>query len=172
MFLSGETSYVFKTLWCCHGYLYPTSKVVTKTNSGKKDTSRFTMKDSQESFIFVGQTLQQLEDHIDHLKKRKENIQPFILALADQHFSKFENFFIYLDEVKIEFSNLLRCIDICFKIFHLFNLEYPKASSVFWTFIEMFFYKLPKSTTKKSSKVSIILEELRTLPIDVEKNAQ
>ncbi|XP_017474311.1 PREDICTED: uncharacterized protein LOC108364937 isoform X2 [Rhagoletis zephyria] len=80
-----ETSFAFKTFWCLHGYLYPTGHVMKKDNTGKRCTIRFTIKDSQESYAFVGQSLQNLDDYIDFLSQRKENIQPFILSIDSRN---------------------------------------------------------------------------------------
>ncbi|XP_037929598.1 uncharacterized protein LOC119664116 [Teleopsis dalmanni] len=70
----GDTSYIFTTLWCLHEYLFPTGRVVQKDNTGKKITRRFTIKDSQESVCFVGQSVQQLEQFISFQKSRNLNI--------------------------------------------------------------------------------------------------
>lgn len=94
------------------------------------------------------------------MKTRSENIQPFILALGNQDFSSFEKFLVYLDGAKLAFTSFLRSVDICFKSFHLFNLHYPIACSQLWTFIEIYFYKLNKVSTKKTSKICILIEEL------------
>ncbi|XP_017469492.1 PREDICTED: uncharacterized protein LOC108361393 [Rhagoletis zephyria] len=155
-----ETQFIFKTLWCLHGYLYPTSKVFRKTNAGKKDTCRFTIEDSQESFTFVGQTLQELDNYIEFLKQRGESIQPLILVLSETFFSKFDEFFLYLDDTKMRFTNFYRCVDVCFKSFHLFNVEYPTAISNFWTFIEAYFYNFSKSRGKTTPKINILIQEL------------
>lgn len=129
--------------------------------NGKKSTTKFTIKDSQEAFVFVGQTHQQLSDQIEFLEKKMERIQPFILATGDCNFNKFENFYVYLDGTKLVFNNFLRAVDICFKIFHIFNLEYPQACSQIWNFIESYFYKMNFNDKKqKSTKLRVILDEI------------
>jgi len=67
-------------IWALHGYFVPTNKIIRidpKTN--KKVTTKFTIKDSQESVIFVGETQQAIEDHIEHIKKQK---LPFSLPFS------------------------------------------------------------------------------------------
>ncbi|XP_018406442.1 PREDICTED: uncharacterized protein LOC108782632, partial [Cyphomyrmex costatus] len=59
-------------LWSLHGYLIPTNKIVKKDLTGKKSTVKFTIRDSQESFVFVGKSHQEIEDHLTHLKRKKE----------------------------------------------------------------------------------------------------
>lgn len=122
--------------------------------------SRFSTKDSQESFIFIGNTMQELQDHIEFLKKRGDSIQPFVLAIGD--LEKIQHFFVYLDCTFLPFPSFLRSLDLCFKMFHLFNLEYPKACNLVWSFIEVYLYSLDKNS-KKNSKISILLNELKDI---------
>lgn len=112
---SGSTTFIFKILRCLHGYLSPTSKSIRKDHNGKKETIRHTLNDSQESFAFIEKSMRQLEDHINHIKSRQENIQPFILALGSEYLPSLESFLVYLDGTKLPFTNLVLCIDICLK---------------------------------------------------------
>ncbi|XP_046811554.1 uncharacterized protein LOC124420983 [Lucilia cuprina] len=77
------------------------------------------------------------------------------------NFEKINNFFIYLNGSLLPISNFLRSLDLYFKIFHLFNLEYPKACESVWSFIEIYFYALNSRCKKNNPKVSIILEDLK-----------
>lgn len=74
-------------VWALHGYLVPTSKIIKKdVATGKKITTKFTIKDSQESVVFVGATQQEIEDRISHLKRTKVSIQPSIYAIGPNIF--------------------------------------------------------------------------------------
>uniref|UniRef100_A0A1I8P1J6 Uncharacterized protein n=1 Tax=Stomoxys calcitrans TaxID=35570 RepID=A0A1I8P1J6_STOCA len=159
---AGDDADLFslKTLWCLHSYLHPTSRFVRRDANGNKNIQRFTVKDSQESFLYVDLSIQSLEKHIESLLQRGESIQPFILAVGDSMFSSIEQCFVYLDGNLLAFDNFLRALDICFKSFHLFNLQYPKASDPFWTFIEAYFYDIDTGS-KKSYKINTLLQELR-----------
>ncbi|XP_019893199.1 uncharacterized protein LOC109613118 [Musca domestica] len=152
--------FALKTLWCLHSYLHPTSRFVRRDANGNKNIQRFTVKDSQESFLYVDLTIQGLEKHIESLLQRGESIQPFILAVGDSTFSTIEQCFVYLDGNLIAFESFLKALDVCFKSFHLFNLKYPKASDPFWTFVEAYFYDIDTGS-KKSYKINTLLQELR-----------
>lgn len=147
----------FKVLWSLHFFLFPTGRIVKRNVLGKNDVCRFTTKDSQESFIFLSPTIQGVLDHIDFLAKKKENIQPFILGVGD--LDEIEEFFVHFNGTLFKFNNFLRAFDICFKIFHLFHLEYPQACSPFWIFVEQYFYNM-NTNTKTHSKVCILLDSL------------
>lgn len=157
LLFADRGTFAVKTLWILHYVLFPTGRQVRKTILGKKEISRYTIKDSQKTFLFLGKTLQELHDHIDFLLKMKENIQPFILGIGS--LDDIHEIFVYFDGDLIWFPNFLRSLDICFKMFHLFNLQYPTASETFWIFLENYFFEI-SSCSKKKSKVSILLDDL------------
>ncbi|KAJ8963595.1 hypothetical protein NQ314_005494 [Rhamnusium bicolor] len=125
--------------------------------TGKKTTTKFTIKDSQESVLFLGTNQQEIEDRIDHLKKRNVSIQPFVYCIGKDIFSV-EDICVIFDDIRFKFSNVLRALDICFKIIYLFDLEFPAESVVFILFIEICFFKFKSAIT--NSKVHILCEYL------------
>ncbi|KAG5882614.1 hypothetical protein JTB14_004588 [Gonioctena quinquepunctata] len=58
----------------------PTNKAVKKDSSGKTDIIKYTIKDSQESFLYSTNNQQQIEEHLRFLKSKQNAIQPFILC--------------------------------------------------------------------------------------------
>ncbi|CAH1126083.1 unnamed protein product [Ceutorhynchus assimilis] len=145
-------------IWAIHGFLVPTNKVVKKDLTGKKITTKFTIKDSQESVIYLGSNQQQVEEYISHLKKTKV-WQPAIYATGKDIFS-IENIFVQFGETRYEFTSILSALDICFKIIFLFDLKFPEESIMFYTFIESYFYKFKPS--HNYAKVHILSEFLST----------
>ena len=99
-------------LWALHGYLKPSEKIIRKNSTGKKETIKFTIKDSQEAFIYIGKSVQELENHIEFLKSRSENIQPFILGIGEDIPIYHKTVYLYLDGVKLQFINFLRAVDM------------------------------------------------------------
>lgn len=157
-FTDGQNAALF---WALHGYLAPTNKVVRKDMiTGKKTTTKFTIKDSQESVVFLGRTQQEIEERIIHLKKTNLSIQPSIYCVGKDIFS-IEDIFIMFEDIRFKFKNILRALDICFKIIYLFDLEFPAESLIFYSFIETYFYKF-KPTNATNSKVHILCEYLST----------
>ncbi|GJQ72405.1 hypothetical protein Trydic_g3486 [Trypoxylus dichotomus] len=73
---TNENSRNAMLLLCVHGYLVPTTKLVKKDLNGRKKVIKFTIKDSQDSFLHWGTSYQQVQDHIEFLiKKDGSNIQ-------------------------------------------------------------------------------------------------
>ncbi|XP_037821478.1 uncharacterized protein LOC119610378 [Lucilia sericata] len=62
-----KNGFLLKILWCVHYFLPPTKKFLKKDVNGKKDFGKFSLKNSQESFIYINETMQSLEDHTDFL---------------------------------------------------------------------------------------------------------
>ncbi|XP_055905635.1 uncharacterized protein LOC129941109 [Eupeodes corollae] len=150
-----------KLLWCLHFFLFPTQKSVKKDNCGKKSVVKFTVSSSQQAFLFMGKSIQEIEDHISFLKSKGESIQPFMLGIGDSDLENILNFYVYVDGVKFLFNCFLRAVDICFKTYHLFNLEYPPACTQFWAFIENHFYDM-KITKHISSKMFVLSNQLKS----------
>ena len=148
-------------LWSLHAYLVPTQKKVQVDANGKKNVTKFTIKDSQESCIFFATTHQQVEDHITYKKSKSESVQPFLIVVGN-NICEVEHIYLYFDGIKYIFKNFVRALDICFKIFYLFNLEYPIDSS-FWQFIDAYFYNVNSGKFKNYTKVHIICDELNNL---------
>lgn len=50
--------------------------------------------------------------------------------------------------------NFLQCLqDICFKIFFVCNLEYPKESSKVWLFLQKIFYEIEHPNDKVDAEL-------------------
>ncbi|XP_023297680.2 uncharacterized protein LOC111680278 isoform X1 [Lucilia cuprina] len=146
-------------LWCLHSSLYQTKKCARKNKNGKMEYSKFTIKDSQESFIYINSTMQSLEDHLAALAAKDDNIQPFILGLGDVNTLKIDQFFMYLDDKLIKCDSFMEAFETCFKSYHVFNVHYPMASEPFWIFVENYFYGIFKNV-KSYTKVCILLDQL------------
>lgn len=103
----------------------------------KKEFSRYTIKDSQNAFLYIAETLNQLEEHINYQKFKKGSIQPFIYAIGSPLQPK--NIGLFFDDIRYQFKTVLKAVDILFQIFYVFNLEFPLQCKIFYSFIELFF---------------------------------
>lgn len=134
----GRNAVVFYLL---HALMPPTTKEVTRDSDKKSHVKRFTLKDSQNSFMTMHTTLIEWEEHIAHLSQRQSTIQPMISLIGESLLDPKE-IFVYFEGVKFKFFNIIKAIDICFKIFFVFNFKFPLASQAVWQFIDSYFYKV------------------------------
>lgn len=162
LLLADKSSFFLKVLWSLHYFLWPTKKFMRKTVDGKKDFGRFSIKNSQESFIYINETMQSVMDHIDFLVKKNEPIQPFILGIGTpKNFTVFK-YYVYLDAQLLECNDIYRAFDLCFKTFHIFDVEYPVACNNFWTFAEKFLFEINLTGSTKNGKVCLLISELES----------
>jgi len=138
----------------------PTNRVIrVDPLTGKKSHVKFTIKDSQESVLYIGDTQQVVEDYIEHIKKTKVSIQPSVFCVGKDIFS-ITDIFLYIEGVRIKFQSVLKALDICFKCIYLFNFKFPEESIMFYSFLECFFYgfNLTKSFAKVDNIMLLYLE--------------
>ncbi|XP_028826875.1 uncharacterized protein LOC114785189 [Denticeps clupeoides] len=77
--------------------------------------------------------------------RSKESIEfPYVLMLGDYHC--FQAFAI-INDTALEQRTLLAAVDICFKAFYVFDVNYPKQCSQVWQFLQTVVYGLPGEET-------------------------
>lgn len=71
----------------------PTSRKITKDENGKNNIIKYSIKDSQNSFILFHTTISNSEDHLEKLRAQKLPIQPFIIVISTLLKPDFDNLF-------------------------------------------------------------------------------
>jgi len=136
----------------------PTSKKVTIDSNGKKNITKYSIKDSQDSFLVFKESVEAQQQHLEQLRNQGIPIQPFIVIVGTMNSQK--EILVYFDSVMYKVHSVLRSIEVCFKIFHLFNLEYPSQSTIVWLFIQKYFFCIHSRYDKPFPKLVQILAEL------------
>lgn len=144
-------------LYLLHAVLVPTSKIV-KVEKGKKVHVKHSIKDSQNSFMIVGRTVEEAEAELRQKLEKKVSLQPLIMVTGSV--LNPENIVLYFDGVKFKFFSILTAVDICFKIYIIFNLEYPVESKLIWSFIQIFCYNLSIKSETIHPNVSFLCSQL------------
>lgn len=85
-------------------------------------------------------------------------IQPFILIIGTPLQPK--EIIVYFDTIKYKVFTVLRAIDVCFKIIHLFNLEYPVESCAVWLFIQKYLYNIKTKFDKSHPNLNQLIFDL------------
>lgn len=102
--------------------------------------------------------MQEVEDHLLHLKSIKPSIQPFIYCVGED-ILQIKDIGVYFDDIGYNLKIFLRAVDICFKIIYLFDLNFPPESLTFYRFLETFFYNF--NSQNVTSKVHVLSEHLK-----------
>lgn len=150
-------------LWCCryvlHALFVPTTKKTSIDSNGRKCFHKFSIKGSQNSFMIVANTAIELEEILKTRKTAKNPIQPCLLIAGT--LSKPLQIMIYFDESKYVFFSIIKALDMCFKIYHLFNIEYPLEFVSVLLFIQRFFYNIKLPLDKPCPLIKQIIPELK-----------
>lgn len=142
-----------------HFVLMPTTKTVKYVN-GEKLHFKYSIKDSQNSFMLVGATAIDLEEALQQKIKQNLPIQPFILIKGS--ITNPEEIMVYFDGIRYQLYSILRALEVCLKIFFVFNLNYPAESVLVWSFIKQYFFNSITATQneKNHPAVSHLINEL------------
>ncbi|XP_055374191.1 uncharacterized protein LOC129607308 [Condylostylus longicornis] len=140
-----------------HNYLFPTQMFKEERSRKYK---KYSIIDSQLSVIQIFKEPVQL----DSLFQSSSPIQPFVIIIADDIFNIKQNV-VYFDKRKYECGNFLKCFNTCFKIFNVFNLEYPKPARNFWYFFQILF-KIPTGKNLLPPEAHNIISKLK---LNIEK---
>lgn len=133
--LDGKNAII---IYLLHSIFIPTSKKVTRDHTGQKKQIKYSIKDSQNSFIIFKNSVCEIEEYIKTRLTDKSPIQPFIMVVGTLMQPK--EIIVFFDYIKYKVYSILHAIDVTFKLFHLFNLEYPPESVIVWLFIQKFFF--------------------------------
>ncbi|XP_055904562.1 uncharacterized protein LOC129940293 [Eupeodes corollae] len=124
------------------------------------------IKDSEKSFVLRCSQENDILSQVEVEKKKcleyKIPYQPSIIAVGESLLSK-TDFYIYFDGSLLKFNNFISCLDTCFKIFHVFDLEYPKQSLLIWTFIQTYIYEIDVDSSKKFASLARFINNLKKL---------
>jgi len=146
-------------LYLLHSIFIPTSKKVTRDENGKKGFIKFSIKDSQNAFIIIKPTAVEMDATLQNMSSKRP-IQPCVLVIGSLMDPK--QILIYFDTIKYKMFSALKAYDMCFKIFHVFNVEYPIESHDVWLFIQTFFYNIKTKYDKSNVLIKQISGELNT----------
>ncbi|XP_045460500.1 uncharacterized protein LOC123670948 [Harmonia axyridis] len=87
----------------------------------------------------------EIEDTINSKRKflSKYNLPllPFVI-IQGPSISEIENVYVVYNDIIYRCDGVLKAIDICFQIIHIFNLRYPYESENIWMFIQIGMYNL------------------------------
>lgn len=135
-FADGGNACIFYLL---HSVLVPTSKIMKKENN-KRSLIKYSIKDSQSSFIIFAHTVEEIEEIISSLKEKGDPIQPFVMVVGT--IIKPKEILVFFNYAKFKVYSVVRAVYICFKIIHLFHLKYPLQCTMVWHFFQKMLYKL------------------------------
>lgn len=73
---------------------------------GKKHTTKYTIQDSQQSFMYIAKTVQDMEEWLNVLKTKKTSIHPFVYGIG-KDILNIKEYYAYMDGVTYKFFNMV-----------------------------------------------------------------
>lgn len=92
--------------------------------------------------------------------KQKETLQPYIIAIGSQ-LTAIETFYIIIDDIMYKMENVLKAVDILYKIFQVLNVKYPSACEQVWLFIQKYIYGRTTEWDKYDKSVMNLIDLLK-----------
>lgn len=112
---------------------------------GKKFMQKTTIREAiHSSFVHINciNDMQMIrEERTRKSLERKVTIQPYIIVVGPNLLSLNE-ILLCADEILYKFNSFVSALDTCFKIFHVFNLNYPTESILIWYFLQKQVYEI------------------------------
>jgi hypothetical protein len=138
-----------------HGAITPLSKSCLK-NGGMYT---FTIVDSLQSMVTLVKDLADFEPTLERQQAVRDKFksyptQPFVLVVGESY-EQIKLFYCVTEGIKYKCRSFIHALDLCYKTFFVFNIEYPSPSYFAWVFLEKHIYNM-RETKKISSKVNIL----------------
>ncbi|KYN02842.1 hypothetical protein ALC62_06329, partial [Cyphomyrmex costatus] len=87
-------------------------------------------------------------------------LQPFIIAVGS--LQDISDFFVAVDNILYKVPSILKAIDLCFKIFQVFDVKYPIESAHIWLLFQRILYTSESSSDNISPTIMETISDIMT----------
>lgn len=119
----------------------PTSRSVQKTATGSRQMKRYTLAESISSFIFHAPTVLAWETYVQTKNLAKQSI-PAQLCIIGPDLLEPAEIILHSEGNTMKFVSFVKALDVCFKMYFVFDMEFPKECINVWHFIGLYFYQM------------------------------
>lgn len=91
-------------------------------------------------------------------------MQPYIIAVGPT-ISEVSDLFLAVDTTVYKVPSAIEAIDLCFKIFHALDVEYPLESAHLWLLFQQVLYDYASDVDKMTPYVTETISDIRTVEI-------
>lgn len=95
-------------------------------------------------------------------EERKETCQPVPVVVGDLTIGKLKSF-VSCDDILYPIESVLKSVDICYKLYHTLNANYPAESRHTWHFMQKFVYDMTTSYDKTYVSVNELITDLKQI---------
>ncbi|XP_024883588.1 uncharacterized protein LOC112462188 [Temnothorax curvispinosus] len=134
--------------------------------SGGNKIWRPTIAESMDAFIchikIPGELEKVKRRRQERAAKLKDTVQPYIIVIGPQ-LTAIEAFYIIIDDIMYKMENVLKAVDILYKIFQVLNVKYPPACEQVWLFIQKYIYGRTTKWDKYDKSVMNLIDHLNRI---------
>lgn len=105
-----------------------------------------------------------IEERRSQMQKLQIPFQPFIIIQGESYSNISDNIVLVFDSVRYKSKSLTLALESLLKLYVVFDLEWPKANSSVYSFLEHFLMKVKRGTTvepKVQQIIQLFDEELK-----------
>ncbi|CAH0547975.1 unnamed protein product [Brassicogethes aeneus] len=92
-----------------------------------------------------------------------------IPVIIGESLSNIEGCYVCFNDIRYRVDTPLKAVDLCFKVYHTLNAEYPKECDSVWMFIQTYIYEIKTEYDRKyvaTSSLMADIEKLKSEKID------
>lgn len=136
--------------------------LVTSTRVKKNKKWKPSKSEVQDAFLLQLNTIDELEASLERQRTKclqnGDTLQPLPIIIGN-NFDTLKCL-IAIDSYIFETESVLNCIDICFKLYHSLNANYPTESQHIWCFMQKYIYDLKDTCNKDYVCVNSLISDL------------
>jgi len=76
-------------------------------------------------------------------------VQPYVIIVGDVDGQDSTYYYTIINNTQYQLETAVKAVDLCFKLYHVLNLEYPPEAEQIWHFFEQYFFEIPNPKKKK-----------------------
>lgn len=134
--------------------LLPSARLKAK----KTGTKFYTALETMRSFIRFVPTEEAYKEEIEKKIAADGSVPPFVTVIGDILNPK--SIFCDFENIRYKVFSIIKAIDICFKAFHIFAIQFPEPCIHIWHFINMQFYKI--GTTPANPAIQMLYKTIQS----------
>lgn len=126
----------------------------------QKRRKKPTIQDAQDSILVIVKTDAELQEYLADRFEGDSPMgnHPIIVAMAPNPEKIY--FYVMYYNLKYRLWTLVEALDICFKMFRIFHVDFPYQCTQFYSFLNEMFYKLDLKVAKKA-KIADLMRDLK-----------
>ncbi|XP_067208165.1 uncharacterized protein [Linepithema humile] len=143
-------------------YMIPPKQRLKQHSSKTKQYSKASIVSSRDSMIkcvtTCGDITRIRQESNNKAKEMRTCVQPYIIVVGQ--LENISQSYVSIDEILYSTKSTLQALDICFKAFHVLQINYPDASKHLWMLIQKGLYKFHTQWDTSFSNTEHILKKL------------